>query len=80
MPLKPFPPRVLLRSEQSGGQVAVIDLAAPAGFAGPPLHVHDFDETFYILEGEVTFQRSSDQEWAIDERRDPAGAPGSTSA
>jgi len=26
-------------------------------FAGPPLHVHpDFDETFYVLEGELTFQ------------------------
>jgi mannose-6-phosphate isomerase-like protein (cupin superfamily) len=23
---------------------------------GPPLHHHDFDETFYIIEGELTFQ------------------------
>lgn len=50
------PPTVLLRSEQSSGQVAVICLTASAGFAGPPLHVHDFDEAFYVLEGEVTFQ------------------------
>ena len=49
-------PTVLLRSEQSGGAVSVVDTSAPAGFPGPPLHVHDFDETFYILEGELTFQ------------------------
>jgi glyoxylate utilization-related uncharacterized protein len=28
----------------------------PAGAAGPPLHTHAFDETFYLLEGELTFQ------------------------
>ena len=25
-------------------------------WAGPPLHQHDFDEAFYVLEGELTFQ------------------------
>ena len=49
-------PKVLLRSEQSGGDVSVIESVASPGFAGPPLHVHDFDETFYVLEGELTFQ------------------------
>jgi quercetin dioxygenase-like cupin family protein len=49
-------PKVLLRSEQSGGAVSVIDSVAPAGFAGPPLHMHDFDEAFYVIEGELTFQ------------------------
>jgi hypothetical protein len=24
--------------------------------AGPPLHKHDFDEAFYMLEGELIFQ------------------------
>ena len=24
--------------------------------AGPPLHTHDFDEAFYMLEGELIFQ------------------------
>jgi quercetin dioxygenase-like cupin family protein len=47
---------VLLRSEQSGGQLAVMDKVVPAGFPGPPLHHHDFDETFYVLDGELTFQ------------------------
>jgi quercetin dioxygenase-like cupin family protein len=49
-------PRVLLRSEQSGGAVAVIEVQSSAGFAGPPLHHHDFDEAFYVLEGELTFR------------------------
>jgi quercetin dioxygenase-like cupin family protein len=46
-------PKVLLRSEQSGGVLSVIELT---GSATPPLHRHDFDETFYVLEGELTFQ------------------------
>ena len=39
-------PRVLLRSEQTGGALSAIESAAPAGFRGPPLHHHGFDETF----------------------------------
>jgi quercetin dioxygenase-like cupin family protein len=49
-------PTVLLRSEESGGAVSVVDSAVPAGFPGPPLHTHDFDEAFYVIEGELTFQ------------------------
>jgi len=49
-------PTVLLRSEQSGGHVSVIEMALPAGAAGPYLHTHDFDEAFYVLEGELTFR------------------------
>jgi quercetin dioxygenase-like cupin family protein len=49
-------PRVLLRSEQTGGEVSVIEIGASAGRKGPPLHHHDFDEAFYMLEGELTFQ------------------------
>jgi len=47
---------VLLRSEQSGGQVSMIEIVVPAHNAGPPLHTHDFDEAFYMLEGELIFQ------------------------
>lgn len=47
---------VLLRSEQTDDHVAIIDITVPAGWAGPPLHHHDLDESFYILEGELTFQ------------------------
>jgi quercetin dioxygenase-like cupin family protein len=44
---------VLLRSEDSDGRVAVVELS---GGGRPPLHRHDFDETFYVLEGELTFR------------------------
>jgi quercetin dioxygenase-like cupin family protein len=50
------PINVLLRSEQSGEQIAVMDNTVSAGFPGPPLHHHTFDETFYELEGELAFQ------------------------
>jgi quercetin dioxygenase-like cupin family protein len=46
-------PRVLLRGEETEGHVALVELT---GRGQPPLHRHDFDETFYILEGELTFQ------------------------
>jgi len=47
---------IYVRSEQSRGRLAVIENRMPAGAPGPPLHVHDFDEAFYVLEGELTFQ------------------------
>jgi quercetin dioxygenase-like cupin family protein len=46
-------PVVLLHGDESNGHVAVVALT---GRGRPPLHHHDFDETFYILEGELTFQ------------------------
>jgi quercetin dioxygenase-like cupin family protein len=42
-------------AEQTGGQYTLVEILAPEGFASP-LHVHHFeDESFYILEGEMTF-------------------------
>jgi quercetin dioxygenase-like cupin family protein len=49
-------PTVLLRSEQTDGALSVVELSSSPGFAGPPLHRHDFDETFYVTEGELIFQ------------------------
>jgi mannose-6-phosphate isomerase-like protein (cupin superfamily) len=49
-------PDVLLRSEESDGVVSIIDNTVPANWPGPFLHKHDFDEAFYVLEGELTFQ------------------------
>ena len=49
-------PDVLLRSEESDGVVSVVDNTVPANWPGPYLHRHDFDEAFYVLEGELTFQ------------------------
>ena len=47
---------VLLRGEQSAGHVSIMVNLVRAGSAGPPLHRHDFDEAFYMLEGELIFQ------------------------
>ena len=49
-------PKVLVRSEQSRGRIGVIESVMPPGVTGPSLHKHDFDEAFYVLEGELTFQ------------------------
>ena len=47
---------VLLRSEETGGHVSVTEIVVPPHSAGPPLPTHDFDEAFYMLEGELIFQ------------------------
>jgi quercetin dioxygenase-like cupin family protein len=47
---------ILLRSEQSGGHVSIMENVVAAHSAGPPLHRHDFDEAFYMLDGELIFQ------------------------
>jgi quercetin dioxygenase-like cupin family protein len=47
---------VLLHGEQTGGFVSVTEVTLPPHTAGPPLHTHDFDEAFYMLEGELIFQ------------------------
>jgi quercetin dioxygenase-like cupin family protein len=49
-------PEVVLRSEETDAQIGMIRSTVPTGFTGPPLHRHDFDETFYVLEGELTVQ------------------------
>jgi quercetin dioxygenase-like cupin family protein len=51
-----FTTAVALRSEQSGGALSVTDITLPARWDGPPLHHHEFDEAFYVLDGEITFQ------------------------
>ena len=53
-----LPPRadVLLRSEETSGHVSITEIVVPAHSAGPPLHTHDFDEAFYMLDGELIFQ------------------------
>jgi quercetin dioxygenase-like cupin family protein len=47
---------VLLRGEETGGHVSMTAIVVPPHSAGPPLHTHDFDEAFYLLEGELIFQ------------------------
>jgi quercetin dioxygenase-like cupin family protein len=50
------PASILLRTETTQDALSLVELAVPAGWDGPPLHHHGFDETFYVLDGEVTFQ------------------------
>jgi quercetin dioxygenase-like cupin family protein len=50
-------PNVLLRSEQTGGHVALVELT---GRGRPRVHRHDFDAAFCVLEGELTFQLGDD--------------------
>jgi quercetin dioxygenase-like cupin family protein len=57
-----FVPRVLLRGGQSDGAIAIVEVAVPPRWEGPPLHHHAFDEAFYVLEGELTF-RLGDELW-----------------
>ena len=47
---------VVVRGEQNDGRVGVMLNRMPPGATGPPLHHHAFDEMFYVLEGELTFQ------------------------
>ncbi len=54
--MKP-PIHVLLRGDESGGRLALAEIDVPSGSSGPPLHVHErWDEGFYMLAGEITFQ------------------------
>jgi quercetin dioxygenase-like cupin family protein len=47
--------RIVLSGKQTGGTFAMIEMEVPPG-AGPGPHSHpDFQETFYVLEGEVEF-------------------------
>jgi quercetin dioxygenase-like cupin family protein len=49
--------RVLVGGEQTDGHLGLIEETLSPDFDGPPLHVHPaFDELFFVLEGELTFQ------------------------
>ena len=48
--------KILLRGEESEGRVALLEDAVPPAWEGPPLHHHGWDEAFYVLAGELTFQ------------------------
>jgi quercetin dioxygenase-like cupin family protein len=50
--------------------LAVCELTVPAGFAGPPPHIHhDFDEAIYVLDGSLMMTIGSN-----DPRPAPAGS------
>ncbi len=43
---------ILLSGQQTTGRFTLIDMLIPPG-GGPPLHRHDFEEVFTLLEGEI---------------------------
>jgi mannose-6-phosphate isomerase-like protein (cupin superfamily) len=48
---------VRIRGEDTGGELALVEQVVPAGYPGPPLHLHpDFDEHFYVIDGALAFR------------------------
>ncbi|MFF4307204.1 cupin domain-containing protein [Streptomyces sp. 900105755] len=45
---------MLVTGAQTDGSYCLIDMHVPAG-GGPPLHRHDFEEMFTVLDGEIEF-------------------------
>jgi quercetin dioxygenase-like cupin family protein len=45
---------VLISGSQTEGRYCLIDMLVPEG-GGPPLHRHDFEELFTLLDGELEF-------------------------
>ncbi|MFA6057139.1 MAG: cupin domain-containing protein [Taibaiella sp.] len=51
--------RIIVSGEQTGGAYAAIDMLVPPN-GGPGPHAHkDMEESFYVLEGKVTFRSES---------------------
>lgn len=67
---------ILVSGRQSNGRYALIDMHVPPG-GGPPLHRHDFEEMFHVLEGtvEVTFREETFTARAGETVSIPANAP-----
>lgn len=48
--------RIIISGKETNGAYAIIEMTVPIG-AGPVPHAHpNFEETFYVLDGEVTFR------------------------
>jgi len=67
---------ILLTGKDTGGRFCLIDMHVPPG-GGPPLHRHDFEEAFTMLEGEieVTFRGVKSVLRAGETANIPANAP-----
>ena len=50
-----MPLRFLCDSRETGGAWSLFEEEVPRGM-GPPPHRHDWDEAYYILEGEIDFE------------------------
>ena len=67
---EPHHQRPAARRKDRRPRVSDRDRGPAAQCSGPPLHTHDFDEAFYVLEGELIFQVEED---AHDQGRGRAG-------
>jgi quercetin dioxygenase-like cupin family protein len=67
---------VLLTGAQTSGHYSLIDMLVPPG-GGPPLHRHDFEEMFAVLDGEIelTFRGETHRARAGTVVNIPANAP-----
>lgn len=67
---------ILLTGSDTAGRYCLIDMLVPPG-GGPPLHRHDFEESFTVLEGEIeaTFRGESCLVRAGQTINIPANAP-----
>ena len=67
---------ITVTGEDTAGRFSVIDMHIPPG-GGPPLHRHDFEETFILLAGEMeaTFRGQKVTIKAGDTATIPANAP-----
>ncbi|VVT11846.1 cupin domain-containing protein [Hoeflea sp. EC-HK425] len=53
--------KTILRQEETGGTMSVVDSVSPPN-SGPPRHIHhDADETFVILSGDILFWLEGDE-------------------
>jgi quercetin dioxygenase-like cupin family protein len=67
---------ILLTGQDTAGRYCLIDMYIPPG-GGPPLHRHDFEESFTLLKGkiEVTFRGVKSVLRAGETANIPANAP-----
>lgn len=67
---------VLLSGDDTGGRFTLIDMYVPPG-GGPPMHRHDYEETFVILDGrlDLTFRGITQVAGAGTAVNVPANAP-----
>jgi quercetin dioxygenase-like cupin family protein len=67
---------ILLTGADTAGRFCLVDMHVPPG-GGPPLHRHDFEETFTVLEGEIeiNFRGAKSVLRAGETANIPANAP-----
>ena len=67
---------ILLSGKDTDGRYCLIDMVIPPG-GGPPMHRHDFEESFTLLEGEIeaTFRSETSVVKTGETINIPANAP-----